>query len=85
MNRSDAEKLISDCIAELKEEFDELDSIALHNQEKVLDAFRKNAVQARHFGGSTGGGVEGYGLRSDEFRGTASLLKLNPVHQKRRS
>lgn len=61
MNRSDAEKLISDCIAELKEEFDELDSIALHNQEKVLDAFRKNAVQARHFGGSTGYGYDDAG------------------------
>ena len=61
MNRSDAEKLISDCIAELKEEFDELDSIALHNQEKVLDAFRKNAVQARHFAGSTGYGYDDAG------------------------
>ena len=61
MNRSDAEKLISDCIAKLKEEFDELDSIALHNQEKVLDAFRKNAVQARHFAGSTGYGYDDAG------------------------
>ena len=54
MRKETAEKLVNDCIRELKAEFDNIADIALHNQEKVLDAFRKNAVQARHFAGSTG-------------------------------
>ena len=61
MRKEIAEKLVNDCIRELKAEFDNIADIALHNQEKVLDAFRKNAVQARHFAGSTGYGYDDAG------------------------
>ena len=44
MKKETAEKLVNDCIRELETEFDNIADIALHNQEKVLDAFRKNAV-----------------------------------------
>ena len=49
MRKETAEKLVNDCIRELKAEFDNIADTALRNQEKVLDTFRKNAVQARHF------------------------------------
>ena len=61
MRKETAEKLVNDCIRELKAEFDNIADIALRNQEKVLDAFRKNAVQARHFAGSTGYGYDDAG------------------------
>lgn len=41
--------------------FSQMDKIALINQKKVLDAFRKNAVQARHFYGTTGYGYDDIG------------------------
>lgn len=41
--------------------FSKIDKIALINQKKVLDAFRKNAVQARHFYGTTGYGYDDIG------------------------
>lgn len=41
--------------------FSQIDKIALINQKKVLDAFRKNAVQARHFYGTTGYGYDDIG------------------------
>ena len=61
MRKETAEKLVNDCIRELKAEFDNIADIALRNQEKVLDAFRKSAVQARHFAGSTGYGYDDAG------------------------
>ncbi|UKI13921.1 MAG: methionine gamma-lyase family protein [Clostridiales bacterium] len=44
-----------------KKQFEEIDKIALYNQEKVLKAFQKNAVQARHFYGTTGYGYDDVG------------------------
>lgn len=41
--------------------FSQIDKIALINQKKVLDAFQKNAVQARHFYGTTGYGYDDIG------------------------
>ncbi len=61
MNRTDAEKLVNETCNELSERFAAIDDIALHNQKKVLDAFRKNAVQARHFYGSSGYGYDDAG------------------------
>lgn len=61
MERNKAKQLVDECIALLSEEFAVIDDIALFNQEKVLDAFRKNAVQARHFAGSTGYGYDDAG------------------------
>lgn len=61
MRRESAEKLVSESLAELAPRFAALDETALFNQEKVLNAFRKNAVQARHFIGTTGYGYDDAG------------------------
>lgn len=58
MLRSEAEKLVRESAAELAERFAALDDIALFNQKKVLDAFSKNSVQARHFAGTSGYGYD---------------------------
>lgn len=50
------EEIIKKCEEELKSAFDRLDDICLYNQEKVLNAFKKNKVALRHFSGSTGYG-----------------------------
>ena len=49
------EKIIKAEIA-LKEEFEKIDDIGLFNQNKVLNAFRKNQIAPNHFVGSTGYG-----------------------------
>ncbi len=41
--------------------FAEIDRIALHNQEKVLDAFRRNRIADRHLKGTTGYGYDDLG------------------------
>lgn len=61
MRRESAEKIVSESLAELAPRFAALDETALFNQEKVLNAFRKNAVQARHFIGTTGYGYDDTG------------------------
>lgn len=61
MCRESAEKIVSESLAELASRFAALDETALFNQEKVLNAFRKNAVQARHFIGTTGYGYDDAG------------------------
>lgn len=61
MRRDSAEKIVSESLAELAPRFAVLDETALFNQEKVLNAFRKNAVQARHFIGTTGYGYDDAG------------------------
>lgn len=48
------EKFLKQCEEELKERFDELDSIAFYNEKKILRAFQNNKVALRHFYGSTG-------------------------------
>lgn len=61
MRRESAEKIVSESLAELAPRYAALDETALFNQEKVLNAFRKNAVQARHFIGTTGYGYDDAG------------------------
>lgn len=53
---------------ELQPAFKELNEICLYNQEKVLNAFKKNKIALRHFSGSSG---YGYG---DEGRDTLNKL-----------
>ena len=43
------EQLITTCEEELSETFKKLEEIALFNQEKVLNAFKKNMIALRHF------------------------------------
>ena len=61
MFKEQAELLIKECEEELNSQYERLDKIALNNQEKVLDAFRENAIQARHMFGTTGYGYDDTG------------------------
>ncbi len=60
--------IIEKCEKKLEEQFKHLEDIALFNQEKVLNAFKKNHIALRHFSGTTG---YGYG---DEGRDTLNKL-----------
>jgi len=60
--------LINKCEESLKDSFKILEDIALFNQEKVLNAFKKNKIALRHFSGTSG---YGYG---DEGRDTLNNL-----------
>lgn len=60
--------LIKKCEKGLSEEFAVLEDIALYNQQKVLNAFKKNKIALRHFSGTSG---YGYG---DEGRDTLNTL-----------
>lgn len=60
--------LIKSCETELQPIFSQLEDIALYNQEKVLNAFKKNKIALRHFTGTSG---YGYG---DEGRETLNQL-----------
>lgn len=53
--------LIKEHIEKCKKQFDEIDSVALYNQKKVLDAFRNNRVALRHFSGTSGYGYDDEG------------------------
>lgn len=61
-------KIINDCEKQLKDKFEYFEEIALFNQEKVLNAFKKNKIALRHFNGTSG---YGYG---DEGRDTLNVL-----------
>ncbi len=61
-------ELIVKCEKKLKEKYKYFEDVALFNQEKVLNAFKKNQIALRHFTGTTG---YGYG---DEGRDTLNLL-----------
>ena len=50
------QKIIADCERKLKHCFETLDDVCLFNQEKVLNAFKKNKIALRHFSGTTGYG-----------------------------
>ena len=79
------EKLIARCENELSEEFKILEQIALFNQEKVLNAFKKNKIALRHFIGSSGYGYGDEGrdtlnrLFADVFRAEAAICSPNIV------
>lgn len=78
-------KIIEKCESELKEEFKKLEDIALFNQEKVLNAFKKNKIALRHFVGSSGYGYGDEGrdtlnkLFADIFRSEAAICSPNIV------
>ena len=73
-------EIIKKCEQNLKEQFEYLDEIAYFNQKKVLDAFRKNNIETRHFAGTTGYGYSDIGretlakLYSDVFGTEKSLV-----------
>ncbi len=68
------DKIIEKCEKNLQKVFEQLEDTALFNQEKVLNAFKKNKIALRHFYGSTG---YGYG---DEGRDTLNKLVADIFH-----
>ncbi len=62
----DINELICSAETDLRGRFEEIDGVALFNQEKVLNAFRKEQIALRHFAPSTG---YGYGDEGREALG----------------
>ena len=60
--------LINNCEKKLRRKFEFVEEIALYNQNKVLEAFKKNKIALRHFCGTSG---YGYG---DEGRDTLNKV-----------
>ena len=79
------EKTIAKSEQLLKEKFDLLDEIALFNQEKVLNALKKNSLELRHFYGSTGYGYGDDGketlnnVLADIFKTESAICSPNIV------
>ena len=64
-------QFIEDCEQKCSQDYKFIDEIALYNQKKVLDAFRRSKIGLHHFNGSTG---YGYGDSGRE--------KLNEIYAK---
>lgn len=85
MNKNSAIQLIKQCEIELKDQFSRLDDIALYNQEKVLDAYKNQLIQARHMFGTTGYGYDDIGrdtlcrLYADIFHTESAIVSPNIV------
>lgn len=85
MDKNNAIKLILQCESELKNQFARLDDIALYNQKKVLDAYKNQAIQARHMFGTTGYGYDDIGrdtlcrLYADIFHAQSAIVSPNIV------
>lgn len=85
MNKNSAIQLIKQCEIELKDQFSRLDDIALYNQEKVLDAYKNQSIQARHMFGTTGYGYDDIGrdtlcrLYADIFHAESAIVSPNIV------
>ena len=79
------EKLIKETENELAENFKALEEIAFFNQEKVLNAFKKNKIALRHFAPSSGYGYGDDGrdtlnrLFADVFNAEAAICSPNIV------
>lgn len=79
MSDINIENLIKQAENQSKALFDEIDSIALFNQQKVLGAFQKNRIALRHFAGTSGYGYDDAGrdmlsqLFADVFGGEAAI------------
>ncbi len=55
------EETIKRCEKKLENLFNDIEDVALYNQEKVLNAFQKNRIALRHFSGTTGYGNDDEG------------------------
>ncbi len=51
-----SKEFIKNCEQKLKSQYEYFEDVALFNQEKVLNAFKKNNLALRHFSGTTGYG-----------------------------
>ena len=85
MDKNSVKQLMIQTEAELKEQFARLDDIALYNQKKVLDAYKNQAIQARHMFGTTGYGYDDIGrdtlcrLYADVFHAENAIVSPNIV------
>lgn len=85
MDRQSAFNIIRTAENDLKEQYDRLDDIALYNQEKVLNAYKNEAIQARHLFGTTGYGYDDLGrdtlcrLYADIFHCEKAIVSPNIV------
>ena len=85
MDKITAKNLLAKCETELKDQFARLDDIALYNQKKVLDAYKNQAIQARHMFGTTGYGYDDIGrdtlcrLYADVFHAESAIVSPNIV------
>ena len=85
MNKIMAKQHVETCEKELVAQYERLDDIALFNQQKVLDAFKNNAIQARHLYGTTGYGYDDLGrdalcrLYADIFGAESAIVSPNIV------
>ena len=77
--------VINNAEIKLKDCFSALDDIALYNQTKVLNAFKKNKVALRHFNGTSGYGYDDEGrdtlnkVFSDIFGAESAICSPNIV------
>lgn len=78
-------KIIEQSLKELSNQFAHIDEIALKNQKKVLNAFKKNKIALRHFSGSSGYGYEDTGrsalsqVFADAFGAEGGIVTPNLV------
>lgn len=85
MDKNSAKQLMIQSEIELTEQFARLDDIALYNQQKVLDAYKNQAIQARHLFGTTGYGYDDIGrdtlcrLYADVFHTENAIVSPNIV------
>ena len=85
LNIQNIDDFIAKSEEKCKKQFEKIDKIALYNQEKVLKAFQKNEVQARHFNGTTGYGYDDIGrdtlcrLYADIFNAESAIVSPNIV------
>lgn len=79
------EQLIEECERELLPKFKIIEETALYNQEKVLNAFKKNKISLRHFYGTSGYGYDDEGrdvlnkLLADVFGAEKAVCSPNIV------
>ena len=79
------EELIKSSEKELAPLFSALEDISLYNQEKVLNAFKKNKIALRHFNGTTGYGYGDEGRETlnkvvaDIFKAESAIVSPNIV------
>ncbi|MBQ7224512.1 MAG: methionine gamma-lyase family protein [Clostridia bacterium] len=75
-----AQEIIKQAELDLAERFNEIDEIALYNQNKVLNAFKLNRIALRHFAGTSGYGYDDTGrdtlcqLFSDVFHTESAIV-----------
>lgn len=80
MDKNTAKKILNECEKLAKDDFRIVEDVALYNQNKVLQAFKKNRVSSMHFQGTSGYGYDDIGREmlnkvfSDVMHSEASIV-----------